>query len=516
MPDDPVTAREALLCPHSELALDLTSQAVRLLARDSGGDWAELGAVPLADGDVRSGLDALRRAAKARGSPPVTLWLPPEQILVRHYVLKNGSSDRDEAVSRIAAESGHAAAELTLALSPVSDGGVVTVLAAFRRTVEEAIDYARRWGFRPRAVSTRVEAERFGTAGPVFKVPEAAPIRTARSRIIAVAAASLGLVLGLGAWGAQGLLFSADRAIEAAPEPARAVAATPKATPHHAEKKFALRWDAPSMVGRTRAQPLETPRPRPERPSEELLLPASHAIADVVALPPLGEAAPSDPPARLAFESATAERQPFRHRPEPVLPQAALDLASLMAGIERIRAEGLEDPEQEIVLAASDVALARVPGAVPLPVPRPAPAGATPSDGRSDGVAAYEDVVESEGSDTPAIGGSESRLAALSAPVPPARPVRSKQGKADYRAGAGLPRIGGTASEHGISLEATSLIGVIDARSGREALLRMPSGDFLRVARGDQIAGWRVNAIGQDAMRLTRGGETMTLLLVTR
>ena len=62
----------------------------------------------------------------------------------------------------------------------------------------------------------------------------------------------------------------------------------------------------------------------------------------------------------------------------------------------------------------------------------------------------------------------------------------------------------------------TSLIGVIDAQSGREALLRMPSGDFLKVAAGDTVRGWRVSLIGRDAVRLTRGGESRTLLLVTR
>jgi hypothetical protein len=57
---------------------------------------------------------------------------------------------------------------------------------------------------------------------------------------------------------------------------------------------------------------------------------------------------------------------------------------------------------------------------------------------------------------------------------------------------------------------------VIDAQSGREALLRMSSGDVRKVTLGDTVAGWRVNAIGQDTMRLTRGGESRTLLLVTR
>jgi hypothetical protein len=126
-----------------------------------------------------------------------------------------------------------------------------------------------------------------------------------------------------------------------------------------------------------------------------------------------------------------------------------------------------------------------------------------------------EGAAESEGSDAPEIE-SDSQLAATSAPRPAARPERSRAVNLAKVRGTLPPGIASAAVQDGLALGATSLIGVIDARSGREALLRLPSGDFRKVARGDTVAGWRVGAIGQDTMRLTRGGESRTLLLVTR
>ncbi|MBY8975124.1 hypothetical protein KHP62_04850 [Rhodobacteraceae bacterium NNCM2] len=72
------------------------------------------------------------------------------------------------------------------------------------------------------------------------------------------------------------------------------------------------------------------------------------------------------------------------------------------------------------------------------------------------------------------------------------------------------------ASHQGIPLDRTSLIGIIDMTTGREALLRLPSGRFRRVGKGDQIDGWEVSMIGRDAMRLVNGSEQRTLLLVDR
>jgi hypothetical protein len=171
------------------------------------------------------------------------------------------------------------------------------------------------------------------------------------------------------------------------------------------------------------------------------------------------------------------------------------------------------------VLAASDIAPLVVPG---RPIPRPGDmdtAETAPEDESQPG-ADMDESIEAEGSDVPPPADtlSDSPLAAALAPPPPPRPdpQRRPGPAATARAEAAQPGIGSAAAQGSLALDATSLIGVIDANSGREALLRTASGRYLKVARGDEVAGWRVNAIGRDAMRLTRGGESRTLLLVTR
>ncbi|MEM1382404.1 MAG: hypothetical protein AAGG06_02045 [Pseudomonadota bacterium] len=67
-----------------------------------------------------------------------------------------------------------------------------------------------------------------------------------------------------------------------------------------------------------------------------------------------------------------------------------------------------------------------------------------------------------------------------------------------------------------LPLDRAALVGVIDFTLGRQALLRLPNGRFERLAVGQEIEGWRVTAIGRDAMRLHRGEESLTLVLVSR
>lgn len=77
--------------------------------------------------------------------------------------------------------------------------------------------------------------------------------------------------------------------------------------------------------------------------------------------------------------------------------------------------------------------------------------------------------------------------------------------------------VGRAATQTGLSLKETSVIGIMDgAKGGRQALLRLPDGAFRKVANGDTIDGWRVRSISREAVRLTRRGEKKTLLLVTR
>ncbi len=78
------------------------------------------------------------------------------------------------------------------------------------------------------------------------------------------------------------------------------------------------------------------------------------------------------------------------------------------------------------------------------------------------------------------------------------------------------PPVRGAASETGLPQGRVSLIGILNLETGREALLRLPDGEFRSVGIGDMLDGWRVSAIGVDALRVSRGAEERTLLLVTR
>jgi hypothetical protein len=65
----------------------------------------------------------------------------------------------------------------------------------------------------------------------------------------------------------------------------------------------------------------------------------------------------------------------------------------------------------------------------------------------------------------------------------------------------------------GLDLGATSLIGVFGTQRNRAALVRSASGRILRVQVGDDLDGGKVTAIGDEDMRYTRGGQTITLKL---
>jgi hypothetical protein len=107
--------------------------------------------------------------------------------------------------------------------------------------------------------------------------------------------------------------------------------------------------------------------------------------------------------------------------------------------------------------------------------------------------------------------------------MPRIRPARSALPR-EFPSVAKLPAITGStqrstraaATEQGSSLDQTTLIGILNLDTGRKALLRLPNGRYRSVIVGDELDGWRVSIIGPDVLRVTRGGEDRTLLLVTR
>ncbi len=64
-----------------------------------------------------------------------------------------------------------------------------------------------------------------------------------------------------------------------------------------------------------------------------------------------------------------------------------------------------------------------------------------------------------------------------------------------------------------INLRRVNLIGVYGTPARRSALVRLPSGRFVKVEVGDRVDGGRVAAIGDDELRYVKGGRNITLTM---
>ena len=62
-----------------------------------------------------------------------------------------------------------------------------------------------------------------------------------------------------------------------------------------------------------------------------------------------------------------------------------------------------------------------------------------------------------------------------------------------------------------IRLRNVNLIGVTGTPEDRRALVRLPSGRFMRVGVGDRLDGGRVAAVGETTLQYVRNGRTVTL-----
>jgi type IV pilus biogenesis protein PilP len=62
-----------------------------------------------------------------------------------------------------------------------------------------------------------------------------------------------------------------------------------------------------------------------------------------------------------------------------------------------------------------------------------------------------------------------------------------------------------------LSKKHISLIGVFGKPSDRQALLRMPSGRFVKVKPGQNVGGWKVSAIGESSVRIIKGNRNQVL-----
>lgn len=56
-----------------------------------------------------------------------------------------------------------------------------------------------------------------------------------------------------------------------------------------------------------------------------------------------------------------------------------------------------------------------------------------------------------------------------------------------------------------------SLVGVFGSASSRRALVRLPTGRYIKVKAGDRVRGWKVSAIGEGSLKITKGSRNQTL-----
>lgn len=567
---------------QTPLALDLTDHAVTLFARQGGNEWTPIASVPVDAPDFLEQLGELRTEALVRDETggPVTIWLPPEQVLVRDYTLDSQGSDaRHEARSKLSSETPYTPSELMVALSPIRAGQPTKVLGALGQTVMEARDYAEKWGFTPGPVSTRVAAEAFDKAPPVFRAPEPAPLRLARRAALAgLAACSAGALL-MGIYGVSQVfeplviakveqaetvpVFAALRPDDQLPllpssllRPAgsraiQSLAIQPAVTgqtPHRPE--LMANQEAPIHLAGTPILPVPKTRP-------DLKVGSAPALPERTRPDRLGIAATLPPKRpvsimRQAIDTVRAKGRMLARvteargaDPEPSVVEEAKS-GSLVAAVlpnarrltvpQTVPTQPDEEGTAETGTEAEDLtptALAPV-EVLETPKPRPIaladqsadpiepakpeataslvtqPAETTPS---PDTTEAATDEVEDE---TP------TKLAALTAPTPlvrpksiEAQPVRKQASKAVTRDSA--PRSVRTAAvRNGLHLGETNLIGVLQGSKGRQALVRLRDGGYLKVSRGDVVDGWRVRSIGRETLRLSRRGQNRTLMLVSR
>ncbi|MEM0987314.1 MAG: hypothetical protein AAGK00_00430 [Pseudomonadota bacterium] len=182
------------------------------------------------------------------------------------------------------------------------------------------------------------------------------------------------------------------------------------------------------------------------------------------------------------------------------------------------------DGPSEVVAAATAAPTASLSQGATLAAPAPQGSGA--ADMSAPGASLAAAIIDGSKEALEADPLAPTELAAEIAPPPPVRPEKLAarylaQAEAEEIVrrrpiSAGPQSLSVAAQQTGLALNETSLLGVLQGQNGRQALVRLPSGDFRKVARGDMLDGWRVTSIGTAAMRLSKQGQNRTLLLVNR
>ena len=566
----------------TQLALDLSDSTVTLFLRDPGARWTPIGQACVQAPDFLEQIAVLRTEVRIRSCDhvPVAIWLPKEQVIARAiHIGRSGDESYEDARLQIAQETAHKPEDLVIAVSAPSVDGNAVVLGALSQTVAEAQEYAKRWGFTPGPVSTRVAEEIFSDQLPRFRRPPHRSIRQMKKlgRAAAASAALVAFLFGIFNLGSlinpllnstetpsdPSLIFAAinptDSVPEAAPPPLTSVRrgsvqslgwqslhlrghqdfhtlASARLQPNFALGAAVLKAPLPVVRMRVGRAPLPPARVRPGRLRNDVYVPPrkpEDAVKRAV-----GKIRQESQPASSSTQDST-DRKP------PTNVETQLSTRQLGSKIEIVQQLVFKGPQEKGAISsdeAADPAESEPTRFAPLevalrPQPRPSrneptlydlkpaavvsislpanPEAAIPENEAPPGSASQLETTI-EDSDEP------TKFAALSSPEPPGKPT-TISGSSE------VVRIPGTirtstppssvrkaAAERGLELRETSLIGVLQGPSGRQALIRKENGGYVRVSRGDTIDGWRVTSIGRDTLRLSRRGQSRTLLLVSR
>lgn len=520
------------------LALDFAPDAISLHARVRGREWEEVGRAPTDADDFARQVDALRVEAMVRDrtQSPITLWLPSDQIIERRYQLAATSDDgrRTEAARRIASETTHLAAELSVAVSDGSRTEPVKVLAVLLQTMIEARSYAANWGFNPGPISTRVSTDGFGADGPVFEFPRSVAHKAGRSvRRIAVAAVALGTVGAAALGGYQLVQPLLQEPIEVrstgpAPssfavfldpppgpqEPFRAVEITPAGDLGPARQSLTPERFEPGLgtLDYARIGPA-TELPTLDEPAGTIPLRVGTAPARPEIGTPGGPVTAPETPDLALSAATTADGTPPAPEDEPEDLSPTEYAPETMALVPPRRPDAEEADAEPAVAAAPAADAEETADAPEVPPEKPEDIAATAT--------APEETTADAEDTPPVVEERPSVFAAAEAPEPSKRPralqfaAKRLPARTSTPFSVYLPRsVSEAAGRTGLSMDETSVIGIIDAKSGRQALVRLADGAFRKVGRGDEIDGWRVSSISREAVRLTRNGQNRTLLLV--
>ncbi|MBV1864090.1 MAG: hypothetical protein KUG74_06595, partial [Rhodobacteraceae bacterium] len=184
--------------PKPIFALDLSNDGITLWHRTDGTGWVSLGQIPLDATDMHARIQAMRSMAGITHNKPLktVVRIPRSEAMMSR--LKLGVFEGDAAVSQarklIGELTPYEMNEIVYDLDAKGVGNMAPVAIAARQTLQEAQDFAARYGFQAVYFTTEYEPREFPREPRFYLIPPKKPLLPLASRI--AAAVAIGLTIG--------------------------------------------------------------------------------------------------------------------------------------------------------------------------------------------------------------------------------------------------------------------------------------------------------------------------------